>query len=312
MPGSRATRDARLVKMHAGQLTVSVQTVRELVHEQFPQWRDQPVAALATEGTVNAIFRIGKHLVARFPLEPGDVDAMRCWLAKEADAARELAGRTRFATPEPVAIGEPGGGYPLPWSVQTWLPGVAATEDSVSGSITFARDLGEFIDGVRGIDTRGRTFRGSVRGGDLQDHDTFVADRLDRSEPLLDVPPLRRMWAQMRSLPRRTADVMVHGDLVPGNVLAADGHLTGVLDVGGLKAADPAVDLVCAWHLFDAGPRQALREDLDCGDLDWERGRAWAFQQAIGLVWYYAETNPAMSRLGRSTLARLVADESRG
>jgi aminoglycoside phosphotransferase (APT) family kinase protein len=274
--------------MHAGQLTVSVQTVRELVHEQFPQWRDQPVAALATEGTVNAIFRIGKHLVARFPLEPGDVDAMRCWLAKEADAARELAGRTRFATPEPVAIGEPGGGYPLPWSVQTWLPGVAATEDSVSGSITFARDLGEFIDGVRGIDTRGRTFRGSGRGGDLQDHDTFVADRLDRSEPLLDVPPLRRMWAQMRSLPRRTADVMVHGDLVPGNVL------------------------VGAWHLFDAGPRQALREDLDCGDLDWERGRAWAFQQAIGLVWYYAETNPAMSRLGRSTLARLVADESRG
>jgi aminoglycoside phosphotransferase (APT) family kinase protein len=96
------------------------------------------------------------------------------------------------------------------------------------------------------------------------------------------------MWAQMRSLPRRTADVMVHGDLVPGNVL------------------------VGAWHLFDAGPRQALREDLDCGDLDWERGRAWAFQQAIGLVWYYAETNPAMSRLGRSTLARLVADESRG
>ena len=288
MPGSRATRDARLVKMHAGQLTVSVQTVRELVHEQFPQWRDQPVAARATEGTVNAIFRIGKHLVARFPLEPGDVDAMRCWLAKEADAARELAGRTRFATPEPVAIGEPGGGYPLPWSVQTWLPGVAATEDSVSGSITFARDLGEFIDGVRGIDTRGRTFRGSGRGGDLQDHDTFVADRLDRSEPLLDVPPLRRMWAQMRSLPRRTADVMVHGDLVPGNVL------------------------VGAWHLFDAGPRQALREDLDCGDLDWERGRAWAFQQAIGLVWYYAETNPAMSRLGRSTLARLVADESRG
>jgi hypothetical protein len=35
-----------------------------------------------------------------------------------------------------------------------------------------------------------------------------------------------------------------------------------------------------------AGPvRQALRADLRCDDLEWERGKAWAFQQAMGLVW---------------------------
>ncbi len=34
----------------------------------------------------------------------------------EAAAARELLGHTPFATPEPVALGRPGAGYPLPWS----------------------------------------------------------------------------------------------------------------------------------------------------------------------------------------------------
>jgi hypothetical protein len=33
---------------------------------------------------------------------------------------------------------------------------------------------------------------------------------------------------------------------------------------------------------------------------------AWAFQQAMGLVWYYLDSNPPMSRWGRRTLDRIV------
>jgi hypothetical protein len=64
---------------------------------------------------------------------------------------------------------------------------------------------------------------------------------------------------------------MTHGDLIPGNV----------------------------------------REALQCDDLEWARGAAWAFAQATGAVWYYAHSNPAMSRMGRRTLERILADESR-
>jgi aminoglycoside phosphotransferase (APT) family kinase protein len=102
-------------------------------------------------------------------------------------------------------------------------------------------------------------------------------------------------------------DVMNHGDLIPGNVLVSAGRLAGVLDVGGLGPADPALDLVGAWHLLEPGPRQALRDDLDSPDLEWERGRAWAFVQAMGAVWYYVDSNPPMSRMGRRTLQRLLA-----
>jgi aminoglycoside phosphotransferase (APT) family kinase protein len=98
--------------------------------------------------------------------------------------------------------------------------------------------------------------------------------------------------------------------LIPGNVLVSGGRLAGILDVGGLGPADPALDLVAAWHLLEAGPRQVFRDDLGCDDPEWERGKAWAFEQAMGAVWYYAQSNPAMNRMGRRTLERIQADTS--
>ena len=55
---------------------------------------------------------------------------------------------------------------------------------------------------------------------------------------------------------------MSHGDLTPGNVLVAGGYLAGVLDVGCYGAADPALDLISAWNLLQAGPCQVLRAAL--------------------------------------------------
>jgi aminoglycoside phosphotransferase (APT) family kinase protein len=120
------------------------------------------------------------------------------------------------------------------------------------------------------------------------------------------------MWGVLRELPPKASDVMTHGDLIPGNVLVCDGRLAGVIDVGGLGPADPALDLVAAWHLLEAGPRQVLRDDLDCDDLEWQRGKAWAFEQAMGVVWYYVESNPAMSLMGQRTLRRILADTAPG
>jgi len=294
--------------MHPGQLTIPVERVGELVASQFPAWARLPVAEVVSRGTVNALFRIGDRLVARFPVLPADVGATRRTLMAEAHAARELLGRTPFPTPQPVAIGEPGCGYPLPWSVQTWLPGTVATEADPGASVTFAHDLAEFIVAVRAIDPEGRTFAGSGRGGDLRSHDAWMDTCFRHSGSLLDVPRLRTMWDALRELPRTSGDAMTHGDLIPGNVLVSDGRLAGIIDVGGLGPADPALDLVGAWHLLEAGPRALLRDHLGCDDLEWARGKAWAFEQSMGAVWYYVESNPTMSLMGRRTLARIMAD----
>jgi aminoglycoside phosphotransferase (APT) family kinase protein len=293
--------------MHDDQLEISADTVRTLIDAQHPHWRDLPITPLQTQGTVNAIFRLGDRYTARFPLRPDDPAKVRQDLEQEAEAARELVGVTRFRTPEPVAIGEPGDGYPLPWSVQTWLDGTIATDADPSAEVAFARDLAEFIQGVRALDTRGRTFRGQGRGGDLRDHDAWVETCITNSTELLDETTLRKLWAEFRHLPRDAEDVMTHGDLIPGNVLVANGRLTGVLDVGGLGPADPALDLVGAWHLLEDEPRDAFRQELGSDDLEWERGKAWAFQQAMGVVWYYQQTNPPMARMGMTTMRRLLA-----
>lgn len=297
--------------MHDNQLAVSPETVRGLVDDQFPQWRVLRIRSIASQGTVNAIFRLGDRLAARFPLQPGDLEATRRRLRAEAQAAAELVGRTRFPTPEPVALGEPGPGYPLPWSVQTWIPGTVATDNDPGESVAFAHDLAELIKAVRAIDTRGRKFSGGGRGGELRSQDAWMETCLRKSRQLLDVARLRRMWSVMRDLPRGdTTDVMTHGDLIPGNVLVAGGRLAGILDVGGLGPADPALDLVAAWHLLEAGPRRVLREGLGIDETEWQRGRAWAFAQAMGAVWYYQHSNPAMNRMGRRTLERVIADDT--
>ena len=297
--------------MHRGQLTVSADTVRALVGAQFPEWSDLPIGKVSSAGTDNALFRVGEELVARFPLVSAEISATRRSLEAEARAARELLGRTRFPTPRPIALGDPGPGYPLPWAVQTWLPGTVATAADPGESHAFARDLAEFIRDVRGIETGGRTFSGGGRGGHLPDHDDWMSTCFERSERFLDVAPLRALWSRLRTLPRGPGpDLMTHGDLIPGNVLVADLRLVGIIDVGGLGPADPALDLVAAWHLLEPGPRATLRDALGCDDLEWARGAAWALQQAMGVVWYYAASNPPMSEMGRRTLQRLVADES--
>lgn len=294
--------------MHADELEVDADLVRGLIAEQFPQWTALPVHRVAGAGTDNAIVRIGDDLVARLPLRPADPTTQLAEVVGASEAMRELAEVVSVRTPKPVAIGAPGCGYPLSWSVQTWVPGEVATPTSVAESDDFARDLADLIRSLRAADTHGRTFAGRGRGGDLTESDEWMQVCFERSEGILPVDELRALWAEFRSLPSSGAEVMSHRDLIPGNVLVAGARLTGVLDGGGFSPADPALDLVGGWHMLDARRRALLRSDLGCGDLEWRRGAAWAFQQAMGLVWYYRESNPAMAELGRTTLSRLLAD----
>ena len=221
---------------------------------------------------------------------------------------RELLTVCPFPAPVPIALGRPGHDYPLPWTVQSWLPGKIATPRGVAHADDFARDVAELVGTLRTAPTLGRRFAGSGRGGHLPDSDRWMETCFRESQQLLDVPVLRALWARFRALPRTQADVMTHGDLIPANLLVSDYRLAGVLDTGGFSAADPALDLIAAWHLFDTEARAAFREVLSSSATEWQRGAAWAFQQAMGLVWYYQTSNPEMAQLGRSTLTRIVHD----
>jgi aminoglycoside phosphotransferase (APT) family kinase protein len=292
--------------MHIDQVHIDREIAAGLIHEQFPEWLDWSIHEVVTDGTMNAIYRIGDDLAARFPITGDSAEQVGAQLDGEAVAMSEFANASPFASPVPVAIGAPGAGFPLPWSVQTWLPGNVASADGCAGSMTFARDLATLIQSLRAVDTHGRVFSGTGRGGDLRDSDEWMALCLRNSVGIVDVARVEELWARLVELPRSSPDVMSHCDLTPANVLVEGERLIGVLDTGGFSAADPALDLVAGWHLLDRAARNALRAELASDELEWSRGQAWALQQAMGLVWYYAESNPVMADVGRSTVSRIL------
>lgn len=295
--------------MHEDDIEVSDGLARALVDSQFPEYAGLALRRLPVSGTVNVIFRLGAHLSVRFPRRAGDTNATRAALEREADRVAEFADVSTVDAPRPTGIGVPAHGYPLAWSIQTWVPGSVASPTRPADSAEFARDLAALVSALRATPTRGRRFGGSGRGGDLRSHDDWVERCLSESQHLVDVAPLRPLWHRLRTTPREQPDRMTHGDLIPGNVLVADGRLTGVLDTGGFGPADPALDLVAAWHLLGDDARDVFRAALDCGDPEWNRGKGWAFEQAIGAAWYYQNTNPEMHEMGMTTLTRLVESE---
>lgn len=233
--------------MHDDQIDINLDTVELLLADQFPHLSGGKVSRLPASGEVNAIFRIGEDHAARFPLRDDDPAPVTELLDEDQQAAAEFADAVApTAAPRPVAIGEPGRGYPLPWSIQTWVAGATATGSEPE---RVASDLASAIVRIRGHPTRDRPFSGRGLGGDLQSHDDWVEECLDRSSGLIDVGAARRLWGELRDLPRSQPDIMTHGDLIPGNVLTDDGRLAGLLDTGGFGPADPALDTIAAWHL---------------------------------------------------------------
>ncbi|MEZ5167975.1 MAG: phosphotransferase [Acidimicrobiales bacterium] len=295
--------------MHTDQVDVTESQVAALLTDQVPVLAGLRVVAWPAPGTVHAIFRIGAHAAGRFPRRLRDPEVVASELGSAASAANEFRAASAIPSPEPIHVGRPGRGFPMPWSVHTWVPGTTATPLSCAHSSTFAADLASLLRELRGWPTRGRRFEGGGRGGDLRDHDEWVLECIRRNGEHFDADALTAMWVRFRVLGREDPDVMSHTDLIPANLLVDDDRLVGVLDTGGFGAADPALDLVGAWHLFEEEPRARLRDELGCSDLQWERGKAWAFQQAVGLPWYYRDTNPVMAALGACTLRRLMAAE---
>jgi aminoglycoside phosphotransferase (APT) family kinase protein len=107
--------------------------------------------------------------------------------------------------------------------------------------------------------------------------------------------------------------VWLHGDPHPGNLVAAEGRLTGLLDFGDMTAGDPACDLATAWLTFDAAGRAAFRDRADAladarGPLDpgrWRRAAGWALAMASALV-THGDDDPVIAASGSHAIAELL------
>jgi aminoglycoside phosphotransferase (APT) family kinase protein len=293
--------------MHADQVEVTAPEVTALVAGQFPQWRHLPVRPLTSHGTVNALFRLGDDLVVRLPLRPSAGPAQHDDLRRAQDHSHRIAAHVPLEVPEPVALGAPGDRYPGWWAVYRWIPGETAGRSTIGDPGRFAGELAGFVTALHGLDTGGRTWDGVSRGGPLPAQDDAVQQALARSTHLVDTARLAGIWARCRDAAPAPAEVWIHADLMPGNLLVRDGRLAAVIDLEIMCVGDPAVDLMPAWNLLPAGAREVYRRALGVDDAAWQRGRGWAIVQAIVALPYYVDTNPVMAATARDTLAAILA-----
>ena len=291
--------------MHAGQVVPDHQSVVALVAEQFPQWAALPVRRFPSDGTVNALFRLGDRLVARFPLLPTDdptwPDVQRAIQAEVADLGTSLA----VGVPVLRGLGRPGDGYPGHWSISEWLPGEPAHPGAVEVD-ALAPDVAAVVAVLRDRDTGGRRWNGHSRGGPLAERDAEVRGCIERSRTLVDAGAIGAAWERALAASQAPwVDRWIHADLMPQNLLVRSGRLSAVLDCDGLCVGDPAVDLMPAWNLFGPRGRASFRGSLDVDDAMWERGRGWAVCQAVVALPYYLGTNDAMVASSLHTLRAL-------
>lgn len=128
------------MRMHDGQVEVTVDAVARGIEEQVPELAGLPIERIASAGTVIAPFRVGDAFVARVPLVPSADAATRVRLRAEADHALFLTGRLPVEVPRPIALGEPWADYPGCWSLWTWTFGTSldrlldAVGDASTGS----------------------------------------------------------------------------------------------------------------------------------------------------------------------------------
>jgi aminoglycoside phosphotransferase (APT) family kinase protein len=262
-------------------------TVARLIAGQCPQWADEPVRPVGKPGVDNSTFRLGDDKLVRLPRFErwiGQVTREQRWLPY-------LAPHLPLPIPKPLARGEPAEGFPYPWSVYEWLPGEPADVAELTDLRQVATDLAEFLLALRDIDaTDGPPPESSngFRGCDLADERdspvvrSYMEQRIDRLDGILDTKPIRELWAHTLATPVWSQDpVWVHGDPAPTNLLAHDGRLGAVIDFGTLAVGDPAVDLIAAWTLLDADSRRVFRDKLDIDDDTWTRGRCWGLSATL-------------------------------
>lgn len=303
--------------LHDDELPIDDQLVRRLVERDLPEYAELPLTRLGASGSTNALYRLGPELLVRLPRQPGNGAS----ITKEQRWTPVLAAALPVAVPEIVALGEPGFGYPEPWSVVRWIDGTHPTSADPTAPpdptrTGLAEGLAEVVAALRNVPVPAEAVGDPAlrwyRGRALAEFDADFRRNLERCREItdldLDLDAARALWERSLALPGATTagpDRWYHGDLVAENLLVDHDRLVAVLDFGAVAVGDPTIDLHGAWEVLDPPARAVLQDRLGIDEAEWLRGRAWALGIALGAVGYYWDSMPGR-RDDRLAMARNV------
>jgi aminoglycoside phosphotransferase (APT) family kinase protein len=288
--------------MHPEETHIDAGLVRRLLADQYPELAEGPICLVRSTGTVNAIYRLGHDLYVRLPRVAawaGSLDREWTWLPR-------IAPHVSLSIPRPMAKGEPTKEYPHAWAVYQWLDGAPYDDDLILDEPQAARDLAGFIRELQSLD-----LVGAPRGGraPLDQLDTATRTAIDQSRRAIDAEGALNVWTRsLQAQPWDGRPVWMHGDLLRPNLLVRERRLCAVLDFGGVGIGDSAADVVPAWSVFGDRGRAAFRQALDVDESTWDRARGYALHQAVMIIPYYPNSNPAFVELAKRTVAETLSD----
>jgi len=288
--------------VHDNELPIDADLVARLVADQFPQWSSLELRRVVSNGTDNAMFRLGDELVVRMPRLPGADPTVE----KEQRWPPYLAPHLPVAIPTTVGRGRPGLGYPQGWSILRWLPGELPTD--FRHDIQLARDVASFLNAMHGIDPAGGPL--ATRGRPLLERVEYARTYIPMVADEFDSDRLMAIFEAGLTAPNwDRAPVWVHADVHDENILVRDSRLFAVLDFGACGVGDPACDLMVAWDLFDGDARDVFRAEIEADDATWLRARAWYASGAAGGRAYYRGRHEGMAARSTAGLQAILADE---
>lgn len=282
---------------------------RRLLVRHAPYLADQPVRAVASDGTDNAMYRVGDRLAMRLPRR---LSAIRL-LEKEALILPRLD-HLPLALPQPQKLFPASLDFPHPWSLVRWIEGSPAHMDALEDPGDAGRALAKCLAALRATDAEKAPLAGAAnhrRGVPLIDIADQTLSCISALADEIDATQARAILRKALASPHEGPPVWLHGDLKADNMLTRNGRLVAVIDWGLAAAGDPAVDLAPAWTWLDQTGAEAFQTSTDLPESYWHRAKAWALYSAVIALEYYRETperpcrNPALCATSRATLTRL-------
>ncbi len=285
-------------------MVIDAPLVARLIAQQFPHLRDLPVAAVKNQGWDNRTFRLGDTLSVRLPSDASYAAAVQ----KESVALDALATCLSVAIPAIVAIGEPSGDYPLPWSIRRWIPGTTLEATQVTDRSALARALGAVLVALRAappVDALRAGKHSFFRGCHPGVYGDEVVQSLDILKDQIDTRRCLDIWQNGIASHWEADPVWFHGDMAVGNILMSGDRISALIDFGTCGIGDPACDFAIAWTCFDAGSRPHFKDAIRVDDGTWQRAKAWALWKA--LVSLAGLSSPDADGLQARALAALLA-----
>jgi aminoglycoside phosphotransferase (APT) family kinase protein len=293
--------------MHEDEPDIDLDLVHHLIRGQFPRWSRLPISPVVSTGTDNAIYRLGGDMAIRLPRRPEAAEMIE----KEARWLPQFEHKLPLEIPVPIATGVPGPNYPWPWAICRWIDGRDALVESVDLDHA-AATVADFVLVLQRVGTDGGPRPGRhnfSRGVPLAERDERTREAIGALPPAFDKPRLLSVWGRALQAPALGGDpVWIHGDLAPGNLVARDGRVAGVIDWGGMAVADPACDMMIAWTLLSGESRESFKRALNVNDATWDRARGWTLSVAAIAIPYYLESSPEIVTWATRAIDEVLGD----